>query len=298
MVKLRESLEDTEKSRIRRLVQNIPVPVLDSLVQKWRGEPLSFTEENKCQQFESAFQDLPRSWKLQLERLHRLTALAPITWIPNLIDGSPMIDPSQFKQPVKFSTDDLLTTDIAVQGYLHVFPLNTEIYLLAMEFRSRSIKYRDTFRYLLIPNKKLLFVEQKENSLEFFEAIWNDLLAVTLEELPIRPVIIRQVVKQVEAEKKSNNTDEKINLLRITLSQVISGFAGLSGIVLAGDDVMDGMYGMKVRHDLSIDFSDLGPWTEVQTDKIHLIVGEGVRFKDLEGIFKAIELFTPVKATK
>jgi hypothetical protein len=298
MVKLRDSLEDTEKARIRQLVQNIPVPVLDSLVQKWRGKPLSFTEENKCQQFEAAFQDLPRSWKLQLERLYRLTALAPITWAPNQIDGSPMIDPSQFKKPVKFSTDDLITTDIAVQGYLHVFPLDPEIYLLAMEFRSRSIKYRDTFRYLLIPDKKLLFVEQKENSLEFFEEIWNNILAVTLKELPIRPVIIRQVVRQVEAEKKENYADEKINLLQITLSQVISGFTGLSGIILAGEDVMDGMHGMKVRHDLSIDFSDLGPWTEVQTDKIHLIVGEGIRFKDLEGISKAIELFAPEKASQ
>jgi len=298
MVKLRESLEDSEKARILRLVQNIPVPILDPLVQKWIGDTLNFTEENKCQQFEAAFQDLPRSWTLQLERLHRLTALAPITWAPNLIDDIPTFNPSQFTQPVKFSTDDLITTDIAVQGYLHVFPLNNEIYLLAMEFRSRSVKYRDTFRYLLIPNKQLLFVEQKENSLEFFETIWNDILAVTFTELPIRPVIIRKVVKQVEVEKKENNADEKINLLRITLSQVISGFEGLSGIILAGNDVMDGMYGMKVRHDLSIDFSDLGPWTEVQTDKIHLIVGEGVRFKNLEGILKAIELFSPETASK
>ncbi len=92
-----------------------------------------------------------------------------------------------------------------------------------------------------------------------------------------------------------NSNDEKINLLRITLSQVISGFRGLTGIILAGDDVLAGLEGMKVRHDLDINLSDLGPWTEVQMNTLHLIASQGIKIKGIDGITRAIELFVPAK---
>ncbi len=280
----------SEELYIQQLVRSIPAPILERVVTKWKGKSIKFTEENKCKKFNELFKELPRSWRIQLTKLSRLTAVDNFIWSPYIIDNKPKFKPQQYTKPIKFPTKDLIKAKVDVTGYLHVFALSKNIYLLAIEFSSRSDRYRNEFHYLLIPNKNLLFVEQKENSMHFFEEVWNKILSLKLKEQKIRPVVIRQAVDKV-----GNANDERINLLRITLSQVISGFRGLTGITLAGDDVLAGLHGMKVRHDLDIDFSDLGPWTEVQTNTLHLIAGKGIKIKGIDGITQAIELFVPAK---
>lgn len=280
----------SEEIYIQQLVRNIPAPILERVVKKWKGKSIKFTEDNKCKKFSEFFQELPRSWRIQLNKLSRLTAVDNIIWRPYIIENKPKFKSQQYTKPIKFPTKTLIKADVDVSGFLHVFTLSKNIYLLAVEFSSRSDRYRNVFHYLLIPNKKLLFVEQKKNSLHFFEEVWNKTLTLKLKEQKIRPVIIRRAV-----EKVGNTNNERINLLGITLSQTISGFRGLTGIILAGDDVLAGLQGMKVRHDLDIDFSDLGPWTEVQMNTIHLIAGKGIKVKGIDGITRAIELFVSAK---
>ncbi|MFQ5818848.1 MAG: hypothetical protein ACE5I5_02570 [Candidatus Heimdallarchaeota archaeon] len=290
MVNHREFSTHSEEVYIQQLVRSIPAPIIERVVKKWKGKSIKFTEENKCNKFRELFKDLPRSWRIQLKKLSRLTAVDNIIWSPFIIEKKPKFKPQQYSKPIKFSTKDLIKAKVDVSGFLHVFTLSKNIYLLAVEFSSRSDRYRNEFHYLLIPNKKLLFVEQKENSMHFFEEVWNKTLSLKLKEQPIRPVVIRRAVQ-----KFGNINDERINLLRITLSQVISGFRGLTGITLAGDDVLAGLQGMKVRHDLDINFSDLGPWTEVHMNTFHLIAGKGIKMKGIDGITQAIELFVPVR---
>jgi len=298
LVDLLGNSEDSEAEYIQQLVSEIPAPILEALAQKWHGNTLNLTEDNKAQKFGAPLKEIPRSWKLQLERLRRITGINQITWAPYLIDHTTTFAPDKFTKPVKFSTDDLITTDIAVQGFLHVNALPGEIFILTLEFRSRSNKYRSAYHYLLIPKNNLLLVEAKSNSLHFFEEIWNNILSLTLKPILIRPVDIRKLVTSLTPTRRSDKSKGKINLLQITLSQVISGFKGLTGITLRGENILEGMVGMKVRHDLSIDFSDLGPWTEVRTDHLHLIVGKGVLIKNYDGISKAITLLSDLKPTK
>ncbi len=298
MVDLLEKSEDSEAEYIQQLISEIPAPILETLAQKWHGKTLKLTEDTKVQKFGAPLKDIPRSWKLQLERLRRLTGINQITWAPYLVENTPSFAPDNFTKPVKFSTDDLITTDVAVQGFLHVSSLPGDIFILTLEFRSRSNKYRSAFHYLLIPKHNLLLIEAKSNSLHFFEAIWNNILSLTLKPILIRPVDIRKLVTSLTPTRRSDKSKGKINLLQITLSQVISGFKGLTGIIIQGDDILEGMNGMKVRHDLSIDFSDLGPWTEVRTDQLHLIVGEGIRIKNYDGISEAIALLSDLNSAK
>ncbi len=290
MVKRRELSAHSEEVYIQQLVRSIPAPIIEKLVKKWKGKSIKLTEENKCKKFRELFKDLPRSWRIQIKKLSRLTAVDNIIWSPYIIKNKPKFKPQIYTKPIKFPIKDLIKAKVDVSGYLHVFTLSKNIYLLVVEFSSRSDHYRNEFHYLLIPKKKLLFVEQKENSIYFFEEVWNKILSLKLKEQPIRPVVIRRAIEMF-----GNSNDEKINLLRITLSQVISGFRGLTGIILAGDDVLAGLEGMKVRHDLDINLSDLGPWTEVQMNTLHLIASQGIKIKGIDGITRAIELFVPAK---
>ena len=299
MIDLLGNSEDSEVEYIQQLVSEIPAPILEALAQKWYGNKLKLTEDNKAQKFGAPLKDIPRSWKIQLERLRRITGINQITWAPYLIDNTTStFAPDKFTKPVKFSTDDLISTDIAVQGFLHVNALPGENFILTLEFRSRSNKYRSAYHYLLIPKHNLLFVEAKPNCLHFFEEIWNNILSLTLKPILIRPVDIRKLVNSLTPDRRSDISKGKINLLQITLSQVISGFKGLTGITFQGENILEGMVGMKVRHDLSIDFSDLGPWTEVRTDHLHLIVGKGILIKNYDGISKAITLLSDLKPSK
>ncbi len=153
--------------------------------------------------------------------------------------------------------------------------------LVTDSFLSRiEAKIPKYFRaYISVKKNMLLIQERSKQATKEFVKIFEQAYKVKTRELRINAMVIREFVKM--------NT-RKLTKLIVKVPQEVSGFSGLTELVIAGSDVIVGSKGLMDRHEQSPIL--VGPWVGVSNKDLELKVGEAVKTTSLVKMLSLFDL--------
>ncbi|MHA1450730.1 MAG: hypothetical protein ACTSP4_15085 [Candidatus Hodarchaeales archaeon] len=159
----------------------------------------------------------------------------------------------------------------SVSGVFHVHKIYEQVFIIAAEFKSRSISQRKIFRYLFLTEAGILLSEVAERADDFLKAIVLPRLTLTADDITLKKInarIIRRIAKKFTPIR-----------LSFMISIETAGVEGLSYITLEGDNVIRGMETLKSRQEFDLDPSNLGPWVVVETETVKIAVKNPIKVK-------------------
>ena len=91
------------------------------------------------------------------------------------------------------------------------------------------------------------------------------------------------------------NQRNDITFLSIMAIHQIAGFHGLDEIVFKGENVKEGIIGLRKRQDIRVAIDQIGPRVALSTNDFELKVGESTRLKTIAGLKQISEIFNSVE---
>ncbi|MCG3218171.1 MAG: hypothetical protein KAR35_04170 [Candidatus Heimdallarchaeota archaeon] len=92
-------------------------------------------------------------------------------------------------------------------------------------------------------------------------------------------------IKALDIKNYARKT-EGITFLEIATPHEISGFDGVDKMQFYGKDIAKGLYGLQKRHDIRINFANVGPWVGISDGVLHLKVGKTVTLHNYSNLAK------------
>ncbi|MHA1910714.1 MAG: hypothetical protein ACTSYA_03370 [Candidatus Kariarchaeaceae archaeon] len=95
----------------------------------------------------------------------------------------------------------------------------------------------------------------------------------------------QKTIKAIDIKNYARNT-EGITFLEIATPHEISGFDGVDKMQFYGENIAKGLYGLQKRHDIRINFANVGPWVGISDGVLHLKVGKTVTLHNYSNLAK------------
>ncbi len=87
------------------------------------------------------------------------------------------------------------------------------------------------------------------------------------------------------------SVSEPIQKLTISTPPDIAGFKGINMMQFMGENVMEGLTGLKRRHDADVEkITRVGPYTEIISNNLHLLIGTGIKILKYDGIDPLLQI--------
>ncbi len=263
-----------------------PTTVFKQLAEKWQKTSIELkpknllSDENRDQAVEF-IESLTKAKFKQLTKLSEMLNISEVWW--EIYQISKILPLSNLEKHDKnFTVQKYLPRDhTKVKGIFSILELSEHAIMIYIEFSSRTLDLRRTFRYIYFPTARKILVEPNELAIEVLN---NEILPFITKEpnnlvkKPVRARIIKNLTK------KTDESEEIIVLtdLTIKVSLETSGIEGLNKISIQGDDVIRGAETLEQRHEISLKFMNSGPWIGAGTKDFKLEIGKGIQIHQLE----------------
>ena len=178
--------------------------------------------------------------------------------------------------PVK----SFVKSNVKVRGILHVSELSKDVILIAPEIISKSAKYRKIFRIIIHGKFALSQIDKNSYTqnifLDYICPLFN-IQSDQVKEIRINAMKIRKLSKIVTP-----------TMLTLLVNFQTAGVQGLEHLTLTGDNVIRGIKTLYDRQEVDLKADSIGPWIDIESDKIRFTMGKGIILKDTSE--KSIEI--------
>jgi hypothetical protein len=277
-----------------KLLEPIPEEIIIEKVAEirgWKVKRVPFEEDQSKRDYFSANIDQNMTLEMlrDLRMLREHSRITSYRWLLYNFDRSiARYYPNKIDE--RFEKELLKMDNIVNLDSFVVNEKSKTVFILLEEWRKEVVA--DTFlsrvetnvpkyfrAYLNIPRKMLIVQEKNQNATQRFIELFEEAFNVGTEKIVINAMTVRQFVRK---------TKSKIQRLIVRVPQEIAGFGGLSRLAFYGEDVLMGARGLMTRHDTSP--FDVGPWTGVSNEELHLDVGKSVKTKTIDDILWLYDL--------
>ena len=265
---------------------HLPTYFFKRLVNKWEDTSVEFkpngllSSENR----ETTMKVVKNMKELRIKQLRNLAEVLDISdvwWEIYQISKTKPLSHLQ-KRKKTFSVDKYLPKEYTkIKGIFSIKEISEHAILVLIEFSSRSMILKRTFRFVYLPSVKTILLEPKDLAMEVLQ---NEVLPfISKEPNKINQKLIR--ARSIRSLTKSRDEGEPsfpLTHLKIKISLETSGIEGLSQITIQGDDVLRGAETLEQRHEISLKFMNSGPWVGAGTKDFMLEVRKGIQIHQLE----------------
>ncbi|OLS25985.1 MAG: hypothetical protein HeimC3_12590 [Candidatus Heimdallarchaeota archaeon LC_3] len=195
-----------------------------------------------------------------------------VLWKPYKVESFASLDEFLTQNKTVWPVKKFITSKgIRARGRVEIVELLPNTLLIITEIISKSINIRGWYRFLVLHNDNLLFVESKDESNKIFqEYIVPTFKVVNPTEIRINAMRIRKLAK--------NGTEAPVKLTLLVNNQT-AGVDGLETLTLTGENIVRGIQTLKDRQEVDLKAESIGPWIEIETKSIKLEMSKGLKIK-------------------
>ena len=163
---------------------------------------------------------------------------------------------------------------IRARGRVDISEILPNTLLIITEIISKSINIRGWYRFLVLVDDNLVFVESKDESNKIFqEYIVPTFKVQNPSEIKINAMRIRKLAK--------NGSEAPVKLTLLVNNQT-AGVDGLETLTLTGENIVRGIQTLKDRQEVDLKAESIGPWIEIETKSIKLEMSKGLKIKSMK----------------
>ena len=271
---------------LERIFDRITPYFLSQLISNWTKTPYKIPPDlDGRRKLDTALQTLGSLSRTKVQALRKLEKFFTFNcfWNPFLIADE--LDYKHDKLPKRFKTERYFPNPrISVNGFIYSLEIDPGIFLIVVDFSSRSSLLRTFCRFVLFTKLKLFLVESNPLSREILISLIQPALGLNLQNPPINSMTIRAI---------SQNWSRILGLTFLVTTET-AGVEGLETVSIAGKDVLPGSDELKTHRKMDNSILSLGPWVGIKTDSFSLNIYEGLKinrfvhddFQRLKGIFE------------
>ncbi|MHA2225514.1 MAG: hypothetical protein ACXAC8_09940 [Candidatus Hodarchaeales archaeon] len=268
-------------------LEYFPTDYFTRLVKKWENisidlHPNGLLSKDNHEKIIELVQNMKISRIKQLKKLGMIFNISNVWWKVYQISKLKPLSLLKSRNKI-FSVEQYVSKEITkIKGQFTIKELSENVFLIAIEFTSRSRFLRRSFRYLFLPSVKTILVEKRNLADEILQGEILPFITEDVKKIVQKPVRARTI--KILTQKTSEDLEQPIFLteLRIKISLETSGIEGLNQIIIQGENVIRGTETLESRHEISMKFMNSGPWVGAGTKDFKFEVGKGLQIHRLE----------------